>query len=175
MPIQIHTKIPDNSSHPDKDLCSAAASFGLWSPTPFLSESSSYYRDLYFCGPLQSCYDSCRADECDLSLIRRYLNRALVMEVFQSTTSELLPHTVGAYKYEFIYPAWFCIRWVSIRWCCGWRWVVLCLIVAPWLVRLRGGNGAMRWPDGIELPKNCLKPPPGNKGGAGPVQGKRAT
>lgn len=80
--VQIHTKIPDNSSHPDKDLCSAAASFGLWSPTPFLFESSSYCRDLYFCGPLQSCYDSCGADECDLSLIRRYWNRALVMEVF---------------------------------------------------------------------------------------------
>lgn len=109
----------------------------------------------------------------DLSLIRRYLNRAL-WKFFQSTTSELLPHTVADYKYKLIYPAWFCMRWVSIRWCCGWRWVVLCLIAAPWLVRPRGGSGAMRWPGGTE-PKNCLKPPPGNKEGAGPGQGKRAT
>lgn len=64
------TKIPDSSSHRDRDLCSVAASFGLWLPTPFLFESSGYCRDLYFYGPLQSCYDPCGAD-CDLVLIKR--------------------------------------------------------------------------------------------------------
>lgn len=55
----IKKKPPDNSSHRDKDLCSAAASFGLWLPIPFLFESSGYCRDLYFCGLLQSYYDLC--------------------------------------------------------------------------------------------------------------------
>lgn len=64
--------VPDNSSHQDKDLCSAAASFGLSLPTPFLFESSGYCRDLYFCGPLQSCYDPCGADENDLVSFKRH-------------------------------------------------------------------------------------------------------
>lgn len=81
------TKIPDNSSHQDKDPCSAAASFGLWWPTPFLSESSGYCRDLYFCGPLQSCYEPCGADQCDSDSIKRHFYRGLVVqvEVIQST------------------------------------------------------------------------------------------
>lgn len=96
-------------------------------------------------------------------------------KLFNQQTSRWLTHTVSACKYKCIYPAWFCIRWVSIRWCCGWRWVVLCLMAAAWLVGPREGSGAMRWPGGMEPPKNCLKPTPGNKGGAGPVQGKQPT
>lgn len=75
------------------------------------------------------------------------------------------------------HPPLLCIRWVSIRRCWGWRWVVLCLMGGVWLGGPCGGMGPIRWPWGGGGPpkKGRKPPPPGNMGGAGPPRGKPAT
>lgn len=71
----------DSNSHPDKDLCSVAASSVFWLPTPSLSESSGYCRGPYFSGLLQSYHAPCwgSKDKSTYSLLSRYLHTSPII------------------------------------------------------------------------------------------------
>ncbi len=145
----IVTSLPGNSSHPDTDRCFEAASFGFSLPILSLFVSSDCCKDLC-CSCLQHL-----SLRCDHWAYERHRN--IYTRHFRETC--------GTRKLDGTHPKpLFCILWLSILRCCGWRWVVLCRMGA-WP---RGGPwGPILRPD---CPKNGLKlpTPPCNNGGARP-------